>query len=74
MKQLYHLQKKGFVDLYYNDLFSLEESLKNIQSNRTTKVKNYPSFYGKEKINTTSFSNSVLSFLKIKFDLFRNHY
>ena len=74
MKQLYHLRKKGFVDLYYNDLFSLEESLKNIQSIRTTKVKNYPSFYGKEKINPASFSNSVLSFLKIKFDLFRNHY
>ena len=72
MKQLYRLQKKGFVDLYYNDLFSLEESLKNIQSNRTLKVKNYPSFYGKEK--DTIFFNSVLSLLKTKFDLFRNKY
>ena len=73
MKQLYHLRKKGFVDLYYNDLFSLEESLKNIQAHRTT-VKNQPSFYGKEKNNTTIFFNSVLSLLKTKFDLFRNKY
>ena len=74
MKQLYYLQKKGFVDLYYNDLFSLEKSLKNIQNHQTAKTKNYPSFNIKEKSKTTIFLNSVLAFVKIKFDFSRKNY
>ena len=39
MKQLYHLNRKGLVDLYYNDLHGFDVSLESLQQKMNSKTR-----------------------------------